>query len=182
MAFHTPITWDNSNVTALLFNRHLRDNMRALYHTEAIQSANLVKTTDVVLENLPGLTFQIKPKETWIYLASIFFVSNTTADIRLSVTVTGTKDADDQGANAEGGFGMFGAGAAITAGMKEYAAAPNNIASQAASALDDSVFIGGVIWHNTEICDVQIQGCQSSSSGTTTFYANSFLVAFRLEA
>lgn len=180
-----PRTWVGGEyIHKDLFNVALRDNMLALRHQKIRQTADVAKTSSTTFSDLTGLELVMLQGETWHFQLFVFFTSNTTADLKLackSKNVLGTATNDIM----FGRYGLWGSGAPITNGhVPKYVAAPGaseTVNIGAGTALADMCVLAGTVTASVD-GSIQIMGAQNTSdAGTTTFRANSFMVAWRVD-
>lgn len=170
MTLPNPIEWlKAANVTAALLNTHVRDRFNDQHWLGSYQSADLVKTSDVTLENLAGMSFPVVSGDIWVFVAHLFYVSNTTADVKFAVTAPG---------GSTGRYGSAGPGEGLGAG----------------STTTFGTGLAAIVHNTTEACHaiagyvvagatgtVQIQGAQNTSNGSAaTFRKYSIIAAFRV--
>lgn len=179
-----PRTWVTGEYIHVdLFNVALRDNMLALRHVKIRQTADVVKTTSTVFSDLTGLELPVLQGETWFFQTFVFFTSNTTANLKLAC-----KSENVLGAATDsimfGRYGLWGSGAPITNGhVPTYVAAPGaaeTVAVVTGTALADMCVLTGTVLASVD-GSIQVMGAQNTSSGTTTFRENSFIVAWRAD-
>jgi hypothetical protein len=120
-------------------------------------------------QDLPGMSFRVKAGETWIWYSFVYFVTNGTAQIAFGATAP---------PGSVGRYGVVSHGSPLVAG----------------STATFGTMVGCVVGATTEQCAsfnglitatvngyVQLQGAQQTSTAVnTTFWPESFYVAFRL--
>ena len=180
MAFTAFRTWVASEVlTAALLNTQVRDNGLILKTSinddgtlASLQSGRLTSnqtwTTDTTLADITGLSFTIAASEVWAFISLIHLVSPGAADIKFDVTAP---------SGASGRHGLISARNEIGDGSATIGTIVN------VSTVDSTDLLhvhGGTIVNSTNAGTVQVQAAQNNSSGTTTIYANSSVIAVRL--
>jgi hypothetical protein len=133
-------------------------------------SANFTKNANTTLGDVTGLSFSVAANETWVFRVVMYEVSATAADWKVAVTGP---------AAATANFAMHSSmdtpGAARTTSYSTGMAVGG-------SAVDDVMVMEGIIINGANAGTVQIQAAQNSSDASNSIiYANSFLVAWRVQ-
>lgn len=177
-----PRTWVTGEIMhADLFNVAMRDNMLALRHQKLVQSADVTKVSSTTFSDLTGLELVMLQGETWFFMAFSFVLTPAATNAKWafqSQNVLGT--ATDS--IMFGRYGIWGTGVPITNGyVATYVATPAaaQTINVTLTAISNMTVISGTV---NAIVDgsIQLQAAQNTSNaGTTTFYQNSFMIAWR---
>lgn len=179
-----PRTWVTGEyIHPDLFNVALRDNMLGLRHQKMIQSADLTKVSSTAFSNLAGLKLTMLQGETWFFMA--FSHVNTPAATNAKWAFS-SLNVLDVATNSImfGRYGIWGTGVPITNGyVATYVAVPGaaQTINVTLTAISNMAIISGTVNANVE-GSIQLMAAQNTSNvGTTTFYQNSFMIAWRLD-
>lgn len=168
---------DGEPMTANLLNLHLFDAALSIWHAGAIQSANVI-SVDTTFADLTDLFFDVAAGQTWQFICALFFVSNATADVRITVIGKELQGLEDITSILSGRFGLLAAGR------------PSNFGNRGSfgdfldiNIVDSNEKLAILTGRVTSPIDarIQVQGSQKTASGSTTFRTPSFLRAFLAE-
>jgi len=158
---------------AASWNTYIRDNMNDLrenfpaWLSADRLASDFVKTTDVTLADVAGLSFAIGASEIWTFVVFLHILSPTAADIKYALTVP---------ISAAGRYGVHGSRNEIVGD----AAIGTNVTMTTLDSTDFAHTMHGTVVNSTTAGTVQLQAAQNASSGTTTIYANSSIVAVKI--
>lgn len=178
MAWTTPKTWATEVLTSSGMNTYMRDNQNILKTSinddgtlavlqSGVVSSNWTLTTSTTLTDVTGLAFDIAASEDWLFAVIFHGNSPAAADWKFQVTVP---------TGATGRFGVFGRVSEVAIAD---AAIGTAIDLQGLGS-DMSFIMQGRVLNSTTAGTVQIQAAQNTSSGTTTIYAGTGIIAVRI--
>ena len=171
MALTVPRTWVAADVpTPTQLTDHISQNFLGLRHAKSIQSEEAVVNTSTAFESLTGLSFKVKAGETWVFLASVYFVTNAFADAKFTVQAP---------VGSTGRFGVLHSGPTNLSHSTVFGD-PVTISVDATDQ-EMATVVGLVVAGADGV--VQIQGSQLTSTAVnTSFWQDSPIVAFRMVA
>jgi hypothetical protein len=171
MALTTPRTWAAAEVpTPTQFTDHISQNFLGLRHAKSLQNEEAVVNTSVAFESLPGLSFPVKSGETWVFWASVYFVTNAAADAKFTVLAP---------VGSTGRFGVLHNGATNLSHSNVFG---DRITLSVAATDEEMATVVGLVTAGAD-GTVQIQGSQLASTAVnTSFWQESPIVSFRMVA
>ena len=126
-------------------------------------ASDAVKTANTTLADLTGVSFTIGASERWAFVVVIFIDSNGTANAKYAINAP------------SGAAGVWGHIEGLSTAFDGTTALPKQaLASDEVHILHGSVLNGGTGG------TVQVKWAQSVASGTTTIFAGSHLIAWRV--
>lgn len=159
-----------------LFNLHLYDNVRSIWHEKATQSADVSSTT-TTFAAATDMTFFVEAGDTWEFFAFIFVDSNATANAK--VTVKGYDvSSNDISSILSGRLMLWGNGNPIGDGNTAVFGNPLN--ANLAGTDEDCLFLSGRVT-SPIFALIQLEVAQNTASGTSTFRENAVLIPFLAE-
>lgn len=177
-----PRTWVTGEyIHPDLFNVALRDNMLALRHQKMVQSADVTKVSSTVFSNLTGLKLVMLQGETWFFMAFSHVLTPAATNAKWAFSSLNILDVATDNIMF-GRYGIWGTGVPITNGyVATYVGAPGaaQTINITLTAISNMAVLSGTV---NALVDgsIQLQAAQNTSNGgTTTFYQNSFMLAWR---
>jgi hypothetical protein len=171
MSFTTPITVSAfDKFLASYWNTYVRDNLNFL-KTEKPDwvsvnrtTSDFIKNANTTLSDVTGLSFSIAASEAWLWWASVYFLSDVTADLKIGITFP------------SGAAGRYG-------GIAEDSRSVVLSASTAfpSNGADELLIVAGLVVNSTTAGTLQIQAAQNASDvSNTTIYTHSSVLAIRV--
>lgn len=164
-----PKAWGATDTpTAAELDAHVSQNLLALRFVTKRQTEDVIVNASTAFNNLPGLSFYVLSGESWVFYSNIYVLSNATADIKVTA---------DAPLASSGHFGVVGSGneAATHATQTVFGSG----CSIVMAAANQNVTMAGRVTAGRN-GTVKLQGTQNTSTAfNTTFYAGSWLIAFR---
>lgn len=137
----------------------------------ARSTGDVTKNNSTVLADVTGLTFAIGANETWIYLFLLHGFSGTTPDMKLALTFPAAVTAVR--------YGFVGAGAPNAGGGST--STPGTGLFYGTSALEESIWMFGIVRNGTNGGNVQLQMAQQTADVSNTIIrADSNVIAIRV--
>lgn len=175
MAFTTvPTVSAGDKYPAASWNTYIRDNINDLHEnlpgwvSLSRVTSDFVKNADTTLEDVTGLSFSIAASEVWLFLVLGHHVSNTSADLKVALTVP------------SGAVGRYAIGTLGTSGNQDSDTIGSDLVT-ISNGNDEPLQIYGTVVNSTNAGTVQLQAAQNSShASNTTIYTNSWLAALRI--
>ena len=174
MAWVTPREdWATNEVpTGADFDEQISQNILALKFLTRKQTDDIIVNASIAMNDLSGLSFYALEGESWCFYANLYVLSNNTAHVAASVTISpNTTDSVTH-------FGVVGSGAtpgSFNATQTTFGAA----CGVAIGSINQNVtFSGRVTMGKNGL--VKLQGSQLVSTAFNTFiYAGSWMIAYR---
>lgn len=140
-------------------------------------TSNLVKTGDIVLADIPGLTINVVTGGKYNFRAVVMMSATTTGGFR--TVLAGTAIFSDMRVQNDMSFGPAGGTAVVSTSAITATPGGNTQASTSTNATGKSVFDGSFTVSSGGT--VKIQFCQNNNAGASTAYAESTIDAWRTQ-
>lgn len=140
-------------------------------------TSNLVKTGDIVLADIPGLTINVVTGGKYNFRAVVMMSATTTGGFR--TVLAGTAIFSDMRVQNDMSFGPAGGTAVVSTSAITATPGGNTQASTSTNATGKSVFDGSFTVSSGGT--VKIQFCQNNNAGASTAYAESKIDAWRTQ-